>query len=230
MTRCLVAMLVPVALVAMAFLPACDSSREKTDSSSAAPPTYKPTPPAPKPVETPKPTATPAAPATQPANTTVTIDTNMGEIVVELDDDRTPVTVKNFLQYVDDKFYDGTIIHRVETRNIGVIQGGGYDENLNEKSTRPPIINEARKGRSNVRGTIAMARTQAPNSATSQFYINFKDDSMLDTMGAGYCVFGRVVEGMDVVDKISQLRIENRGGAFATIPAETVVIRSIRRK
>jgi len=198
-------------------LSACNSSKDETDSSSAAPPTYKPAPKAPE-------------PTSKPANTQVVIKTNMGDMVVELDDDRTPVTVKNFLQYVDDKFYDGTIIHRIAKGNIHVVQGGGFSESLNEKPTRPPIINESKKGRSNIRGTIAMARTNAPNSATSQFYINLKDDSMLDKIGAGYCVFGRVIEGMDVADKIGALRTENRGGAFGEIPAESVVIESIRRK
>ena len=225
MTRCLVAMLVPVALVAVTLLPACDSSGEKKDSSSTAPPTYKPTPPEPKPVEAPKPPPAPATPATKPANTTVIFDTNMGKIVVVLDDNLTPVTVKNFLKYVDDKFYDGTIIHRVEPGFV--IQGGGFDQTLTEKSTNPPIINEAAKGRKNARGTIAMARTPDPNSATSQFYISLKDNKMLDR---GYCAFGQVTEGMDVVDKIGAAKTENRGGAFTTLPVETVVIQSIRRK
>jgi peptidyl-prolyl cis-trans isomerase A (cyclophilin A) len=229
MTRSLVSMLVPAALIIAAFLPGCESSREKTESSATAPPTYKPTPPAPKPAEPAKPPVqaanTSAKPATKPANTQVVIDTNTGKIVVELDDNRTPVTVKNFLQYVDDKFYDGTIIHRVE--HGFVIQGGGFDESLKEKATRSPITNEAAKGRKNARGTIAMARTPDPNSATSQFYINLKANTMLD---GGYCAFGRVIEGMDVVDKIGAARTENLGGAFATIPADRVVIRSIRRK
>lgn len=212
-------------------LPACNSSKDETDSSSAAPPTHKPASPvapspkapdAPPAVE-PAPTAT--VPASRPADTQVVIETNLGTMVVQLDDERTPITVKNFLQYVDDEFYDNTIIHRVE-RGF-VIQGGGFDTSLREKETRPPITNEGRKGRQNTRGSIAMARTPNPNSATCQFYINLKHNAMLD---GGYCAFGEVIEGMDVVEKIGGVATENRGGAFTAIPAEQVVIQSIRRK
>jgi cyclophilin family peptidyl-prolyl cis-trans isomerase len=227
------AALVIMAAVGLVFgLSACDSSNEKTDSTATAPPTYKPTPPPPAPPAKPAVAAKPApastAPAAKPGNTQVVIDTNMGKIVVELDDNRVPATVTNFLKYVDDKFYDNTVIHRVE-KNPHVIQGGGYDQALQQKPTRPPIVNEASKGRSNVRGTIAMARTQAPNSATCQFYINVGDETALDTYGGGYCAFGRVIEGMDVVDKIASIRTESRG-EHASFPSETVVIQSIRRR
>ncbi len=217
----------------MMALSACDSSGDKADSTATAPPTYKPTPPAPKPAEPPKPPVAPVkapgAPATQPGNTQVVIETNMGDIVVELDDDRTPITVKNFLQYADDKSYDNTIFHRVISGFM--IQGGGFDLQRTQKATRPSIVNEVRSGRSNARGTIAMARTDAGlNTATNQFFINHADNKRLDTAGGGYCAFGRVVEGMDVVDRIAAVPTRDLGGPFANIPVEDVVIKSIRRK
>jgi len=213
-----------LALFVMA-LPACNSSTDDTDSSATAPPTYKPPAKAPEPKPAPKPVPAATAPASQPANTQVVIETSLGTMVVQLDDKRTPITVTNFLQYVDDKFYDNTIIHRVEKGFV--IQGGGFDTSLREKETRAPIINEGKKGRQNTRGSIAMARTPDPNSATCQFYINLKHNAMLD---GGYCAFGEVIEGMDVVEKIGAVPTENRGGAFTSIPADQVVIRSIRRK
>ncbi|HPD32519.1 MAG TPA: peptidylprolyl isomerase [Phycisphaerae bacterium] len=214
-----------VLALVMTALPSCNSSADETDSSATAPPDYKPPAKAAEPKPAPKPAPAAATPASRPTNTQVVIETNMGTMVVRLDDQRTPITVANFLQYVDDKFYDNTIIHRVE-RNF-VIQGGGFDTTLREKETRPPIINEGKKGRQNTRGTIAMARTSEPNSATCQFYINLKHNATLD---GGYCAFGEVIEGMDVVDKIGAVPTENRGGAFTAIPIEQVVIRSIRRK
>ncbi len=128
-----------------------------------------------------------------------------GKIVIELDEGKAPQTVKNFLQYVEDGHYDGTVFHRVKPDFM--IQGGGFDEKMQQKKTREPIQNEAANGLVNARGTIAMARTQNPHSATAQFFINVVDNAFLnhkspDPRGFGYCVFGKVVEGMEVVDKI----------------------------
>src|SRR5262249_29253382 len=135
-------------------------------------------------------------------NPVVIMETSMGKIKIELNQDKAPISVKNFLSYVDDKFYDGLIFHRVISDFM--IQGGGFEPGMNEKKTKSPIKNESSNGLSNKRGTIAMARTNVPNSATSQFYINVKDNEALDKAnsrdGVGYCVFGKVIEGMDVVD------------------------------
>ena len=135
----------------------------------------------------------------------VRLETNLGNIVVELNPTKAPKTVENFLQYVKDGHYNGTVFHRVIKGFM--VQGGGFTEDLDQKSTRPAVLNEADNGLKNARGTIAMARTPDPNSATSQFFINTVDNSFLDftsktSKGWGYCVFGKVVEGMDVVDKI----------------------------
>src|SRR5262245_59984874 len=139
------------------------------------------------------------------ANPVVVMETSHGTIKIELDQEKAPITVKNFLAYVDDKFYDGTVFHRV--MNGFMIQGGGFAEGK-EKQTKDAIKNEAGNGLSNARGTIAMARLPDPDSATAQFYINHKDNSRsLDRRfaqdGFGYAVFGKVTEGMDVVDKIA---------------------------
>jgi cyclophilin family peptidyl-prolyl cis-trans isomerase len=164
------------------------------------------------------------------ANPVVLIETNMGNIKVELFEDKAPVSVKNFLQYVEDKHYDGTIFHRVISSFM--IQGGGFEPGMKEKKTRDPIKNESSNGLSNTRGTIAMARTPQPNSATSQFYINVKDNSKsLDKAnagdGVGYCVFGRVIEGMDVVDKIKEVETGNSKG-HDDVPVKDVVIKSVK--
>lgn len=154
----------------------------------------------------------------------VTIKTTLGDIVVDLDHEKAPITVDNFLAYVDSDFYDGTIFHRVISGFV--IQGGGFDANLNYKTTGDPITNEAGNGLSNLAYTIAMARTSEPNSATSQFYINLVDNLNLDKsdISAGYAVFGKVVQGQSVVDAI---------GAVATtpenIPMETVVMTDVSR-
>src|SRR5213080_845419 len=136
-------------------------------------------------------------------NPVVEIDTSMGKIKVELDQEKAPITVKNFLSYVDDKFYDGTVFHRVIADFM--IQGGGFEAGMKEKKTRDPIKNESGNGLSNVRGSIAMARTADLDSATAQFYINTVDNLGLDK--AKYCVFGKVIEGMDVVDKIRAVKV-----------------------
>jgi peptidyl-prolyl cis-trans isomerase A (cyclophilin A) len=158
----------------------------------------------------------------------VVIDTSMGEITVQLDAEKAPITTKNFLDYVDEKYYDGTIFHRVIPRFM--IQGGGFDEQLSQKrqGLRAPIRNESGNGLTNMKGTIAMARTPDPNSATSQFFINHKDNAFLD-QGDGYAVFGKVTDGMDVVDKIANVQTAIRRG-MENVPVETVVIKSIRRK
>jgi peptidyl-prolyl cis-trans isomerase A (cyclophilin A) len=156
----------------------------------------------------------------------VRLATSVGDIVVELDHDKAPKTVDNFLQYVRAGHYDGTIFHRViETF---MIQGGGYKADLSEKPTRPPIALESRNGLSNLRGSIAMARTNVPDSATSQFFINVNDNLGLDAAnardGAGYAVFGKVVEGMDVVDKIKAAPTR-AAGPHMNLPVTTVTIR-----
>jgi peptidyl-prolyl cis-trans isomerase A (cyclophilin A) len=165
-------------------------------------------------------------------NPTVEIKTSLGTIVAELDAEKAPVTVKNFLQYVDDKYYDGTVFHRVISNFM--IQGGGFTASLGKKETKPPIANEAKNGLKNGRGTLAMARTNVPDSATSQFFINVKDNPALDyrddsVQGIGYCVFGKVTSGMDVVDKIKAVPTGSKMG-MNDVPTTPVVIESIRRK
>ena len=159
-------------------------------------------------------------------NPVVIIKTNMGEITVELDPEKAPITVENFLKYVDEGFYDGLVFHRVIDGFM--IQGGGMSKDMREKDTHAPIELEVDKI-SNVRGTIAMARTNNPNSATSQFFINLADNKPLDTGGGGYAAFGKVTAGMDVVDKIAKVRTGSKGG-HRDVPLEPVIIESIRRK
>jgi len=163
-------------------------------------------------------------------NPFVLIETSMGTIKVELLQDKAPVTVKNFLDYANEKFYDGTIFHRV-IQNF-VIQGGGFTTDMEKKPTKPAIINEATNKLSNLKGTIAMARTQFVDSATSQFYINLKDNVNLDHRdetpeGYGYCVFGKVVEGMDVVETIGGVPTTTKD-FFRDVPVTAVVINSVR--
>ena len=164
------------------------------------------------------------------ANTRVVMETSQGTITIELEDDKAPTTVKNFLSYVDDKFYDNTIFHRVISNFM--IQGGGFEPGMRQKRTKPAIKNESTNGLSNQRGTLAMARTSVPDSATCQFFINVKDNGGLDREqsqdGVGYCVFGRVVEGMDVVDKIKRVATTSHG-MHENVPQDDVVIRSVRR-
>lgn len=158
------------------------------------------------------------------AGTVVSLETNVGTIELELWPDVAPTTVENFLDYVRDGFYDGTIFHRV-ARNPAVIQGGGFARDLSKKSTRPPIKLEAVE--SNRKYTIAMARSPSPNSATAQFYINTQNNTFLDARqpGSGYAVFGKVIKGAGVVDQIARSEIRNKGGAFATIPAREIFIK-----
>jgi peptidyl-prolyl cis-trans isomerase A (cyclophilin A) len=156
----------------------------------------------------------------------ITIKTNHGDIRVELFDDKAPVTCENFRRYVEDGFFDGTIFHRVIPNFM--IQGGGFDADMRQKKTRDPIKNEADNGISNRRGTLAMARTMDVNSATSQFFINLRDNDFLDHGGRdfGYAVFGQVSDGLDVVDTIAGVPTGNRGG-HQDVPLEDVEIVSI---
>jgi len=167
------------------------------------------------------------------ATPTVILKTSVGEIEIELFADKAPESVKNFLAYVDEGFYDGTIFHRVIKEFM--IQGGGYDGARQKKPTRGPIKNEATNGLKNEVGTVAMARTSVPDSATSQFFINVENNAFLDHReptpeGFGYAVFGHVTRGMDVVEKIENAETEDAGGAFRNIPKSPVVIESARRK
>jgi len=167
------------------------------------------------------------------ATPAVILKTSVGEIEIELYADKAPESVKNFLAYVDEGFYDGTIFHRVIKDFM--IQGGGYDGGRQKKPTRSPIKNEANNGLKNEIGTVAMARTSVPDSATSQFFINVENNAFLDFRDAtpeawGYAVFGRVTRGMDVVEKIENAETEDGGGAFRNIPKSPVVIESARRK
>ena len=165
-------------------------------------------------------------PAMAQSTPRVKLATSLGDIVLELDAAKAPKTVENFLQYVKDKHYDGTVFHRVIDGFM--IQGGGYSAQLKEKITRAPIPLEASNGLKNDRGTIAMARTSDPNSATSQFFINVKNNDMLNAPnpdGHGYTVFGKVVSGMDVVDKIRAVATGVQGG-MRDVPTVPVEIRS----
>lgn len=156
----------------------------------------------------------------------VTLATTAGDIVIELDPQRAPKSVANFIDYVKAGHYDGTIFHRVIPNFM--IQGGGFTPDMAQKPTRPPIPLEARNGLANVRGTVAMARTAVPDSATAQFFVNLKDNAFLDAANAsdgnGYAVFGKVVSGMDVVDKIRAVATGSRG-PHQNVPVEPVIIR-----
>lgn len=159
----------------------------------------------------------------------ITLQTNHGPIVIELDFINTPKTAENFLEYAKSGFYDGTIFHRVISGFM--IQGGGFTKEMQQKATKAPIENEADKGRPNTRGTLAMARTNNPHSATAQFFINVVDNNFLNYRsknadGWGYCVFGKVVEGMDIVDKIKSVPTTSRHG-HQDVPADEVIIEKV---
>lgn len=154
----------------------------------------------------------------------VKLETSMGNIVIELNEQAAPVTVKNFFAYVEDGFFDGKIFHRI-IRDF-MIQGGGFTAEMKQSQTRDPIINEANNGLKNDRGTIAMARTNDPDSATAQFFINHKNNDFLNYAGKsnpGYAVFGKTIEGMDVVDAIASVQTTTQAG-MSDIPVEPVVI------
>ena len=165
----------------------------------------------------------------QAETTMVKMDTNHGTIMLELDTENAPNTVSNFLTYANEGFYDGTIFHRVISNFM--IQGGGFTDDMNQKTTHDPIKNEANNGLSNVTGSIAMARTGDPHSATAQFFINVKDNDFLNfssetPQGWGYAVFGKVTEGMDVVNKIKDVPTTTKG-PYQDVPAETVIIEKV---
>ena len=167
--------------------------------------------------------ATPAAAQDAPK---VKLSTSMGDIVVQLEPAKAPKTVENFLQYVKDKHYDGTIFHRVIDGFM--VQGGGFTADMAQKPVRAPIVLEAQNGLKNDKYTIAMARTSVPDSATAQFFINVKDNAMLNARqpsGDGYAVFGKVVQGTDVVDKIKAVATGNKGG-HQNVPSSPVTITS----
>ncbi len=161
----------------------------------------------------------------------VVLETSLGTIKLELYPDKAPVTVQNFLGYVDEGFYDGTVFHRVIPNFM--IQGGGMEPGMRQKKTRATIKNESGNGLANTRGTVAMARTSVPDSATAQFFINVADNGFLDKAkasdGVGYCVFAKVVAGMDVVEKIKAVKTTNKAG-HGDVPVTDVVIESIRRE
>lgn len=165
-------------------------------------------------------------------NPLITLETSKGIILIELYPEKAPVTVKNFLSYVDSGFYDGTLFHRVIPNFM--IQGGGFNSDMQRKSTKAPIPNEADNGLKNDRGNIAMARTQDPHSATAQFFINIIDNDFLNHKSKsgqawGYAVFGKVVKGMDVVDAISKLKT-TKSGMMRDVPIEPVLIVKAKRK
>lgn len=167
------------------------------------------------------------------SNPIVILKTTAGEIELELYADKAPASVANFLSYVDEGFYDGTVFHRVIKGFM--VQGGGYDGAREKKPTREPIKNEASNGLKNENGTVAMARTSVPNSATSQFFINTENNAFLDYRdqspeGWGYAVFGKVIHGMDVVERIEATETEDAGGAFRNMPKSPIVTETARRK
>lgn len=159
---------------------------------------------------------------------TVELQTSLGNIVVELNAEKAPKSAANFLQYAKSGFYNGTVFHRVIPGFM--IQGGGFDSKMSQKATLAPIENEARNGLKNLRGTLAMARTNDPNSATAQFFINHADNANLDYPsfdGWGYAVFGKVMRGLDVVDKIAQVRTTNVG-PYQNVPQTPVIIQNVK--
>ena len=158
----------------------------------------------------------------------IRFETTLGDFTIELFEKDAPLSVANFLNYIDDEFFDGTIFHRIVPGFV--IQGGGFTEDMTQKRTQPPVKNEADNGLKNARGTLSMARTNDINSATSQFFVNLKDNDFLDhgPRDYGYAVFGRVTDGMDVIDKIARVSTGRRKG-YTDAPLEDVVITSARR-
>jgi cyclophilin family peptidyl-prolyl cis-trans isomerase len=211
-----------------------EKAAPETKAEPAAPPAEEP--PAAEPAEKqeaappPEEKAAPQAKSAPAGNPVVALETSKGTIKIELYPDKAPETVANFLRYVDDGFYNGTTFHRV--RKGFMIQGGGMTADMNEKMTRAPIKNESANGLTNLRGTIAMARTGEPHSASSQFFINHVTNGFLDRANAadgwGYCVFGKVTEGIEVVDAIAEVATGNKGG-HGDVPVEPVTIKSARR-
>jgi len=203
-----------------ALLPPANTGSQSTKPGQAPPGT--------RPVQAPPLQAPADAPA--PGNPVVIVSTSLGDITLELFKDRAPVSVQNFLQYVTEGFYPDTVFHRVKKGFM--IQGGGYTASLAEKPTRPPIQNEATNGLHNARGTVGMARRAALRSGTSQFYINLVDNRMLDHTGYtpdefGYAVFGRVLSGMDIVDRIADVPTKTTAD-MEDVPVDPVIIKSVR--
>ncbi|MGL6096199.1 MAG: peptidylprolyl isomerase [Fimbriiglobus sp.] len=168
-------------------------------------------------------------------NPVVAVETSMGTFEIELFADKSPITVKNFLGYVEDKFYDGTVFHRVIGKEHSgkdfMVQGGGFEPGMKQKKVKDPIKNESANGVSNTRGTLAMARTSVPDSATAQFFVNVANNTFLDQAnaggGAGYAVFGRVTKGMDVVDKIKAVETTKKDG-HGDVPKDDILIKSVK--
>ena len=158
----------------------------------------------------------------------IRFETTLGDFTIELFEKEAPETVSNFLRYIDDGFFDGTIFHRIVPGFV--IQGGGFTGDMTQKRTQPPIKNEADNGLKNGRGTLSMARTNDINSATSQFFVNLKDNDFLDHQRGnfGYAVFARVTQGMEVIDKIAAVATGRRRG-FDDVPLEAVIMKSVRR-
>ena len=212
----------PAALLLAFFLPACGGGGDSASPESE--PAAETTP-----METTMPPTDPESDLPTPGPSAVLMRTSAGDLTIELYPNEAPRTVENFLQYVEDGFYDGTIFHRV-VRGF-VIQGGGFTADMMEKDNREPIENEARNGLMNLRGTLSMARTMDPHSATSQFFVNTKDNAMLDhtepttTRGWGYAVFGMVISGMEAVDRIEASRVVSRAG-HNDVPETPIVIES----
>jgi cyclophilin family peptidyl-prolyl cis-trans isomerase len=158
----------------------------------------------------------------------IRFETNLGDFTIEFFEKEAPLSVANFISYIDDGHFDGTVFHRVVPGFV--IQGGGFTEDMTQKKTKAPVKNEADNGLKNSRGTLSMARTNDINSATSQFFVNLKDNDFLDHSRGnfGYAVFGRVTEGMDVIDKIAAVETGRRRG-FDDVPVEAVIMKSVRR-
>jgi peptidyl-prolyl cis-trans isomerase A (cyclophilin A) len=166
--------------------------------------------------------------AAQPADPIVVLKTSLGTITLQLDATHAPLSTSNFLTYVDSKFYDGTIFHRIIPGFM--VQGGGFTPDMTEKPTQPAIHNESTNGLKNLRGTISMARTADPDSATSQFFLNLVDNPALDPAdSAGYAVFGKIIDGLDVLDKMAQVPTTTKG-EYENVPTEPVILISARRK
>src|SRR6185503_5728516 len=167
------------------------------------------------------------------ADTVVDVVTSMGTFSIELDSEKAPKSVANFLEYVDAKHYDGTLFHRVI--NGFMVQGGGYDEKYERRATKAPVQNEADNGLKNTRGTVAMARTGDPHSATAQFFVNVVDNKFLDhtakdQQGWGYTVFGKVIDGMDVIDKMKEVATGSQGPFSKDAPTTPITITTVRRR
>lgn len=223
-----------VAPLSLMLLTNCGGTEPPSESAPPEPPEEVEAPPVaepdPEPEAKAEPEPEPAPPPEPTGPPKVRMETTEGTIVLELYPDRAPKTVENFLTYVDDEFYDGTVFHRVIPNFM--IQGGGFTPSMNEKSTRAPIPNESDNALSNLRYTISMARTADPHSATAQFFINHVTNQMLDKShardGWGYCVFGKVIDGTEVVNAIAAVKTGNKG-MHQNVPTTPIVIRSVRR-